>query len=105
MLSDEENPMQLDQIGPYRIVGRLGKGGMGTVFQAVSVETGEPAAVKLLSANLAEVEGFREASRPKSIRCGSSIIRISSGCSASASRTGSFSMRWSWSAEAASKKN
>ncbi len=52
--------MQLEQIGPYRIVGRLGKGGMGTVFQAMHVETGQPAAVKLLSANLAEVEGFRD---------------------------------------------
>ena len=52
--------MQLEQIGPYRIVGRLGKGGMGTVYQAVHVETDEPAAVKLLSANLAEEEGFRD---------------------------------------------
>jgi serine/threonine-protein kinase len=52
--------MLLERIGPYRIVGRLGKGGMGTVYQAVQVETNEPAAVKLLSANLAQEEGFRD---------------------------------------------
>jgi eukaryotic-like serine/threonine-protein kinase len=52
--------MHLDQIGPYRIVRRLGKGGMGTVFQAAHVETGQSAAVKLLAPNLAEVEGFRD---------------------------------------------
>jgi serine/threonine-protein kinase len=32
---------------------------MGTVFEGVNLETGEPAAVKLLSAALAEEEGFR----------------------------------------------
>ena len=38
---------------------KLGRGGMGTVYEAVNLETGEPAAVKLLSAALAEEEGFR----------------------------------------------
>ncbi len=51
--------MELERLGPYRIVGKLGRGGMGTVFEAVHEETGEPAAVKLLSAALAEEEGFR----------------------------------------------
>jgi serine/threonine-protein kinase len=52
--------MLLERIGPYRIVGRLGKGGMGTVYKAVNAETNEPAAVKLLSAEMAEEEGFRD---------------------------------------------
>ncbi len=51
--------MQIERLGPYQIVGKLGRGGMGTVFEGVNLETGEPAAVKLLSAALAEEEGFR----------------------------------------------
>jgi len=52
--------MKLDQVGPYRIVGELGRGGMGTVYEGVHVETSEPAAIKLLSAVLAQQENFRE---------------------------------------------
>ena len=52
--------MKIDRLGPYRIVGELGRGGMGVVFEAVNVETDEPAAVKLLSATLADDEAFRE---------------------------------------------
>ena len=51
--------MDLEWLGPYQIVGKLGKGGMGTVYEGVHRETGEPAAVKLLSASLAQEEGFR----------------------------------------------
>jgi eukaryotic-like serine/threonine-protein kinase len=51
--------MQIERLGPYQIVGKLGRGGMGTVFEGVNLDTGEPAAVKLLSAALAEEEGFR----------------------------------------------
>jgi serine/threonine protein kinase len=52
--------MQIERLGPYQIVCKLGRGGMGTVYEAVNLETGEPAAVKLLSAALAAEEGFRE---------------------------------------------
>jgi len=52
--------MEFDQLGPYRIVRRLGRGGMGVVYEGVHLETGEPAAVKLLSATLARVEDFRD---------------------------------------------
>ncbi len=52
--------MKIERLGPYRIVGELGRGGMGVVFEAVNVETDEPAAVKLLSATLADDEAFRE---------------------------------------------
>src|SRR5262249_48066 len=39
---------------------RLGRGGMGAVFEGVNVDTGQPAAVKVLSPHLADDEGFRE---------------------------------------------
>jgi len=52
--------MECDQLGPYRIVRPLGRGGMGVVYEGVHLETDEPAAVKLLSASLARVEDFRD---------------------------------------------
>jgi eukaryotic-like serine/threonine-protein kinase len=51
--------MEFDQLGPYRIVRQLGRGGMGIVYEGVHIETDEPAAVKLISASLAGVEDFR----------------------------------------------
>ena len=51
--------MELQRLGPYQITGTLGRGGMGTVYRATHDETGEAAAVKLLSAELAQEEGFR----------------------------------------------
>ncbi|MEX2138280.1 MAG: serine/threonine-protein kinase [Pirellulales bacterium] len=52
--------MKIEQLGPYKIVRKLGRGGMGTVYEAVNVQTNEPAAVKLLNPHLADEEGFRE---------------------------------------------
>jgi serine/threonine protein kinase len=52
--------MQFERLGPYKIGKRLGRGGMGAVYEAVNVESGESAAVKLLSPHLADDEGFRE---------------------------------------------
>jgi serine/threonine-protein kinase len=51
--------MKIEQLGPYRIVRELGRGGMGTVFEGINVETGEAAAIKLLSAAMAAEEDFR----------------------------------------------
>ena len=51
--------MDLEHLGPYRIVGKIGRGGMGTVYEGVHRETGEPAAIKLLSVGLAQEEDFR----------------------------------------------
>lgn len=41
----------LETIGPYRLLGKLGQGGMGTVYEAVHQETGRHVALKLLSPN------------------------------------------------------
>lgn len=49
-----------DELGPYRVVGPLGRGGMGAVYRAAHRVTGEPAAVKLLSPALAAEQGFRD---------------------------------------------
>jgi hypothetical protein len=52
--------MTPEQLGPYRIVRPLGRGGMGTVYDAVHAETGERVAVKLLSAVVSGEAGLRE---------------------------------------------
>jgi serine/threonine-protein kinase len=71
--------MQIEQLGPYRIGRKLGLGGMGTVYEGVHVETGEPAAVKLLAETLvhepdfrhrfeAEIEALRKLNHPHIVR-------------------------------------
>src|SRR6476620_7426607 len=52
--------MTPEQLGPYRIGKRLGRGGMGTVYEAVNTASGETAAVKVLHPALGDEEGFRE---------------------------------------------
>jgi serine/threonine-protein kinase len=52
--------MKIEQLGPYRVVRTLGRGGMGTVFETVHVETGQPAAIKMLSNPVCDDEGFRD---------------------------------------------
>ncbi len=52
--SDPQPPPNLvdQRIGKYRVVRKLGEGGMGSVFEAVHVEIGQRAAVKLLKPEL-----------------------------------------------------
>ena len=50
--------MNPTRLGPYTITSRLGRGGMGTVFEAVD-STGAAVAVKVLSSHLAEDPGLR----------------------------------------------
>ncbi|MEH1127839.1 serine/threonine-protein kinase [Micromonospora sp. CPCC 206061] len=49
------------QLGPYRVVGRLGEGGMGTVFLATDVAArgGAPVAIKVIRSEYARDEVFR----------------------------------------------
>ena len=51
---EKESPSQQGQreIGPYRLVRQLGQGGMGSVFEAIHQETGQPVALKLLIPSL-----------------------------------------------------
>ncbi len=52
--------MTPERLGPYRIVSKLGRGGMGMVFLGVDDATGETAAVKLLAGDMAFHSDFRE---------------------------------------------
>ncbi|MCS5616678.1 MAG: serine/threonine protein kinase, partial [Pirellulales bacterium] len=50
--------MEPTRLGPYTIRGRLGRGGMGTVFEAVDAD-GQAVAVKTLTTHLSDDEGMR----------------------------------------------
>ncbi len=52
--------MQFKKLGPYHIGKQIGKGGMGSVFEATHEQAGERVAIKSLSPQLAMAEGFRE---------------------------------------------
>ncbi|MDA1049007.1 MAG: serine/threonine-protein kinase [Planctomycetota bacterium] len=50
----------IKQLGPYRIIRVLGRGGMGTVYEGIHDETGQRAAIKALPLVLADDGNFRE---------------------------------------------
>lgn len=52
--------MPLERLGPYKLGRMLGRGGMGAVYAAVNETTDEKAAIKLLSAHLADDNAFRQ---------------------------------------------
>lgn len=52
--------MEPQQLGPYRLTNRLGRGGMGAVYEGVNDQTGEPVAVKILASHLADDSGLRQ---------------------------------------------
>lgn len=52
--------MAIERLGPYRLDKILGRGGMGTVYAARNVDTGERVAVKLLATSIAQEEHFRQ---------------------------------------------
>lgn len=52
--------MKVGLLGPYRIERTLGRGGMGAVYEGVNVDTGERAAIKVLSSGLAREPDFRQ---------------------------------------------
>jgi serine/threonine-protein kinase len=52
--------MHFEQLGPYTIGRKLGRGGMGTVYEGLDPSTGQRAAIKVLSAAMSRDEGFRD---------------------------------------------
>lgn len=50
----------LTTLGDFRLVGKLGEGGMGTVFKAVQVSRNRHVALKVLSKEMAQRPGFVE---------------------------------------------
>ncbi len=52
--------MHPERLGPYRVVQMLGRGGMGAVYEGINDETGEQAALKVLSSSLSNEEGLRQ---------------------------------------------
>jgi len=49
-----------ERLGPYRLGRRLGRGGMGAVYEGINETSGERVAVKILSANFSHERDFRE---------------------------------------------
>ena len=52
--------MEAQQIGPYLLIKRLGRGGMGAVYEARHRETNDHVAVKVLASHLADDLGLKE---------------------------------------------
>lgn len=51
--------MNPTQLGPYEILSRLGRGGMGAVYEAIDTTSGDAVAVKVLASHLADDPGLR----------------------------------------------
>lgn len=78
-----ELPEPGEQFGSYRLIRRLGKGGMGAVFEADDLETGRRVALKLLAHSLDSTEArnrfFREGRLAASINHPNSVYVYGTG--------------------------
>ncbi|MEM9828004.1 MAG: serine/threonine-protein kinase [Planctomycetota bacterium] len=54
-----ESPLPFEHLGPYKLIRAIGKGGMGAVFCASHVKSGERVAVKLIAEHVADEPKFR----------------------------------------------
>ena len=53
----------VEQVGPYKLEGLLGRGGMGVVYRALDTKLNRPVAVKFLSDELADTAARRRFQR------------------------------------------
>ncbi|MQY06335.1 serine/threonine-protein kinase [Actinomadura macrotermitis] len=67
-----------EQVGGYPLLGRIGAGGMGTVFLGRDPDSGERVAVKTIHPHLAGNAAFRERFRDEAVLAG----RVASFCTA-----------------------
>lgn len=51
--------LDFEAIGPYRVTGLLGRGGMGTVYSGIHAKNEQQVAIKVLSSSLAQHARFR----------------------------------------------
>ena len=54
------HPVEGEEIGPFRVVRRIGGGGMGTVYEAVDTTLDRRVALKVIAPDLAEDRRFRD---------------------------------------------
>src|SRR5215831_16944760 len=80
LVSNSEDPLLGQQIGPYRVARLLGIGGMGRVYKAVHPQIGSRVAIKMLSREVSDrrdiVERFFAEARAVNLIRHESIVNV-----------------------------